>query len=260
MRRSRGDVDHVAGGDVLARAAGNSGAADFACSRGFGVIHLAAGDDSGVPVEDVKEIGVVLVELAAAAAVAERQHGEVARVLVQDFAGRAVALCRDLLQMPCPLQELGWGPVIEFHGLRKDSNGAERGGDEQQGCRDESRELHCVPQVVAMRLFEGAKVRIILYGSGQRTRTLEYLKEHGTGELAGVRVLQGWMIAGDNVKAVGQGVLEAVSKGVAGTGGEMAGAPGPCQEAVESDAAKADDDAEVGQQVHLLIEPGSAVA
>src|SRR5271157_5473322 len=84
-------------------------------------------------------------------------------------------------------------------------------------------------------------------------------KKHGAGELAGVGVLQGWMIAGDEGERAGQCVLGGVAEDEAGAGRDLAGAELVAEEAVKGDLAQADDDAQVVEQAEFLVEPGRAI-
>src|SRR5690349_13109875 len=97
-------------------------------------------------------------------------------------------------------------------------------------------------------------------GVGEKFRPVEDRQEHWPGELAGVGVLQGRVIAGDDSKTIGQGEFGAVGEVVSAARVEDAGAFGPCEEAVERDAAQTDDYAQIRQQAYLFIEPRSAVA
>ncbi len=67
------------------------------------------------------------------------------------------------------------------------------------------------------------------------------------------------MVAGDYMRAVGELKVEGVGEPKAYAGGDEAGAEGPRQEAIEGDAAEADDHTEVGEEAHLFVEPGGAV-
>ena len=85
-------------------------------------------------------------------------------------------------------------------------------------------------------------------------------QEHGPGELAGVGVLQRWMIAGQQPEAAGQSILRPVAEGEAGARRDLSRAELVSQESVESDLAQANDNTKVPEQANLLIEPGRAVA
>ena len=62
------------------------------------------------------------------------------------------------------------------------------------------------------------------------------------------------------LQAAGKRVLCAVCESGAGAGIEFAGALRLGEQAVKRDAAQADDDAKIGEQGDLVVEPGGAVA
>jgi hypothetical protein len=71
--------------------------------------------------------------------------------------------------------------------------------------------------------------------------------EHGAVEAAGVGVAQGWVVAGEKVKAVGQGVLGSMGEAVGGFGDDHAGVLKMGHVAIEGDLAETDDDADAGE-------------
>ena len=57
-------------------------------------------------VENIEEVGKVLMDLATAVSVSKGQHGVVVGILFERLAGGTLALCRELAQMLCPLKQL----------------------------------------------------------------------------------------------------------------------------------------------------------
>ena len=84
---------------------------------GLRIDNLASGHQCRTAVENVKQVGVILVQFTAAVPAAKSKHGVVMRIFFEGLAGRTVALRGQLPQVLCPLQELSGRPYICFHSL-----------------------------------------------------------------------------------------------------------------------------------------------
>src|ERR1017187_7174651 len=87
-----GNVNHVAPPEFLAGSTRHGCAANLAGSGRCGIDDFASGGQRRVAVENVEEVGEVLMQFAAAAPAAKGKHGEMPRILLQRLAGRAVSL------------------------------------------------------------------------------------------------------------------------------------------------------------------------
>ena len=104
VRHACGDMHHVAGLDRLACATFYGSAQGFAGAGRLGINDCATGHDGCVSVENVEQVGEVVMDLAAAVAVAEGKHGVVVRILFERLAGRAFSLRGQFAQMLCLLK------------------------------------------------------------------------------------------------------------------------------------------------------------
>ena len=84
--------------------------------------------------------------------------------------------------------------------------------------------------------------------------------EHGLGEAAGVGVAQGGVVGGEEVEAVGEGVLGGVGEAVGRFAGDDSAMVQVGEVAIEGDLAEADDDLDAAEEVDLRGEVGGAVA
>jgi hypothetical protein len=76
-------------------------------------------------------------------------------------------------------------------------------------------------------------------------------EKHGAGKLTGIGVLQGWMIAGDDIETAGQHVFGSVGEDETDARRDLAGPLRPAQQAIERDAAQADGDPQVASSLSL---------
>jgi len=80
------------------------------------------------------------------------------------------------------------------------------------------------------------------------------------GQLAGVGVLKGGMIAGDDGQAIGQREFGAVAERQSGARGQCIDTPQMREQSVKSDPPQTDHDAEIFEQAQFLVKQGSAIA
>jgi len=95
--------------------------------------------------------------------------------------------------------------------------------------------------------------------AGQLAGADEDSGEHGAVEAAGVGVTQGWVVAGEQMDAVGQGVFGSVGEVEGGSGADDLCVKEVGQKAVPGDLSKADDDANAGKGGELMSEVLAAV-
>src|SRR5664279_5401629 len=87
MRRACGDVDDVSGFQFLACATFDGPAADFAGARRLRFNEAAARHDGCMAINDEEDVCEILMQLAAAAALAIGEHCVMVRILLERLAG-----------------------------------------------------------------------------------------------------------------------------------------------------------------------------
>ncbi len=95
--------------------------------------------------------------------------------------------------------------------------------------------------------------------AGQLASADEDSGEHGSVQAAGVGVAQGWVIAGEQMDAVGHGVFGSVGEAEGGPGADDLCVKEVSQEAVPGDLSEADDDPNASQGGELVGEVLAAV-